>query len=310
MEAITIEINQEGILDFVKKSSLSKWKNRYVRLVDGGIYIYKTDKDEDFKCIDLEFSVLDSNPKEAGNRPNSFLIRDSHNKAFLFSANTSQEYNKWLENVKRSTGKKNSGCPTFDSAVAKREGRNDIMFRAKKNISGKIASSGVGKSGLKKLIPEEGRELIGSVKKIIKRVSNEEKANEMEKNILKILIKVFFYIDSKAIQIGDLAKVDRALRDGFNHLDRAFRYYGVKKAADLVVILEKASTALKEAEHETVTLLTPFFRPHNIQLIRNTFAFLGSLDFFTKVWDDLEIEDDLFLLISALNKYTQIELIY
>jgi len=308
MEPTTIEVLHQGILDFAKKSSLStKWKNRYIRLVEGGIYIYKTDKDEDYKCIDIETVVLDINP--GGSRPNTFSLKDTH-KTFLFSANTAGEFTKWTDNIKKSIGKKNIGEPVFDSSVAKREGRNDIMFRAKKNISGKIASSGVGKSGLKKLIPEEGRELIVSVKKIIKRVANEEKANEMEKNIIKILIKVFFYIDSKAIQIQDLVKLDKHLRDAFNHLDRAFRYYGVKKAADLVMILEKASDSFKQAEGETILLLTPYFRPENIQKIRNTFGFLGSLEFFNKVWDDHEIEDDLFLLISALNKYTQIELIY
>eukprot|EP01132_Coremiostelium_polycephalum_P006829 gene6829-8470_t len=304
-----VDIQHQGILDFAKKSTLSglKWKNSYVRLLPGGIFIYKTDKDEHYKFIDIELAHIDESPTIS--RSNCFTIKSSNNKITYFSANSITEFSKWVEQVKICIGKKNIGEPVFDHSVAKREGRTDIMFRAKKNLSGKIASSGVGKSGLKKLIPEEGRELITSVKKIIRRVSNDEKANEIEKNIIKILVKVFFQIENKTIQIPDLAKVDKALRDAFNHLDRAFRYYGVRKASDLIAIFEKASAALKQAETETIVLFTPYLSPVNIQKVKSTFAFLGSVDFFSKVWDDMEIEDDLFLLISALNKYTQIEII-
>eukprot|EP01133_Synstelium_polycarpum_P013672 gene13672-16100_t len=252
--------------------------------------------------------MFEASPANA-NRPNTFSVRNSSNKVTYFSTNTAAEYTAWSESIKQCIGKKNLGVPIFHHESAKREGRTDVLFRAKKNISGKIASSGVGKSGLKKLIPEEGRELISSVKKIIRRVSNEEKANETEKNIIKILVKVFFQIDNKTVQLQDLAKVDKSLRDAFNLLDRAFRFYGVKRASDLAPILGKASAALKDAENESVILFTPYLRPDNIQKMRTTFAFLGSLEFFTKVWDDMEIEDDLFLLISALNKYTQIEII-
>ncbi|EFA82815.1 hypothetical protein PPL_04510 [Heterostelium album PN500] len=305
-------VTYEGILDVAKKSSLHslKYKNSYVRLVPGGLYVYRTEQDDDFKCVDIEFAMLDITPAN-NTRPHTFSVRNSSNKVTYFSANSQQEFESWTEHVKTCTGKKNVGVPMIsnDGAV-KREGRTDVLFRAKKNISGKIASSGVGKSGLKKLIPEEGRELISSVKKIIRRVSSEDKANEIEKNIIKILVKVFFQIDSKTIELQDLAKVDKALREAFNNLDRAFRFYGVKKSTDLMPIFEKVSQALKDAENESVLLFSPYLRPHNIQKMRTTFAFIGSTEFFSKVWDDMEIEDDLFLLVSALNKYTQIEIIH
>ncbi|EGG21978.1 hypothetical protein DFA_01864 [Cavenderia fasciculata] len=312
MEPNTVVVMQEGILDIAKKSSLHglKFKTCYARLVHGAIYIYKTQHDDNFKCVDIEFALLDTN-QNATTRPNTFAVRNSSNKVIYLSSNSSSEFTQWSEKVKECLGKKNNaGAPiVVGNGEVKREGRTDVLFRAKKNISGKIAASGVGKSGLKKLIPEEGRDLISSVKKIIKRVSNEEKANEIEKNIIKILVKVFFQIDNKTIEIQEFAKVDKALREAFNQLDRAFRFYGVKKGTDLLPIFDKSAAALKEAENEAVTLFSPYLRPHNLQKLKSTFAFLGSADFFIKVWDDMEIEDDLFLLISALNKYTQIEII-
>ncbi|KYR02516.1 hypothetical protein DLAC_11476 [Tieghemostelium lacteum] len=307
----TIEIVHQGILDYTKKQSLIglKWKNRYVRLVNGGIYIYNNEKDPKYKLLDIEFAVLIPT-SEGITRPNSFSIRDANNKLVYFSCNTTSDHQKWCELVKKCIGQKNAGEPQFDQTVVKREGRNDVLFRAKKNISGKIASSGVGKSGLKKLIPEEGRELINGFKKIVKRTTNDDKANEMEKNLIKILVKVFFQLDNKSVQVQDVVGIDKHLRDGFNLLDKAFRFYGVKRGSELSPILEKAANALKEAENETCKVFAPYLRPHNLQKIRNTYALLASQDFLVKVWDDPEIEDELFLLISALNKYTQIELSY
>ncbi|GAM20972.1 hypothetical protein SAMD00019534_041470, partial [Acytostelium subglobosum LB1] len=306
-----ITATHEGILDVAKKTTLhgTKFKSNYVRLVPGGLYIYLTDQDDTFKCIEIEFAMLDASPQN-NTRPYTFSVRNSSNKVTFFSTNTQQEFDKWIEMIKSCSGKKNAGIPLVQhDASVKREGRTDVLFRAKKNISGKIVSSGVGKSGIKKMIPEEGRELISAIRKIIKRVSSEEKANEIEKNIIKILVKVFFQIDNKAVQMQDLAKVDRALRDAFDNLDRAFRFYGVRKSADLVPLFTKVSTSFKIAETESVALFSPYLRPHNLQKMRTTFTFLGSVEFFSKVWDDSEIEDELFLLVSALNKYTQIEII-
>jgi hypothetical protein len=60
------------------------------------------------------------------------------------------------------------------------------LFRAKKNISGKLATSSAGKKAIRKNANEETVALIESVHTIIERTYGKKQADEIEKGIIKV----------------------------------------------------------------------------------------------------------------------------
>jgi len=76
----------------------------------------------------------------------------------------------------------------------------------KKNVAGKVATSGAGKGVLKDMIGAEGVTLINYIKDVIKLVDGKKKATEIENNIIKIGVKIILLFRNKDITFEELSK--------------------------------------------------------------------------------------------------------
>lgn len=79
--------------------------------------------------------------------------------------------------------------PSNDDAVVPKHKRASMITKAKKNITGKVVSSSMGRDALKSIMDEEARDNFGLFKQIMANEFGEEKAAEIEGDIIKLVVK-------------------------------------------------------------------------------------------------------------------------
>lgn len=79
--------------------------------------------------------------------------------------------------------------PSNDDAVVPKQKRASVLTKAKKNITGKVVSSSMGRDALKSILDEDARENFGLFKQLLVSEFGEEKANEIEADIIKLMVK-------------------------------------------------------------------------------------------------------------------------
>lgn len=183
--------------------------------------------------------------------------------------------------------------------------KGSLMFRAKKNISGKVATSALMKQ---KVLNEETRHLLDALVAVVEKVTDQKTAAEVEKQIIKMVLKGYFQYDKGTITMNEFRQIDGVLRKAFNQMDKLFGYYQVRAASQLTEAFAKTAAMLQEASVAVLALLEPHVRPENIAKMKASLAVVCDANFLYKVWDCASLEQDLLSLISAMNKYTQIEL--
>jgi len=156
----------------------------------------------------------------------------------------------------------------------------------------------------------EAKALLKALRKIIEVVEGDsKKAEEIERNILKLLVKAKIHADNKAITLKDFLKADQPLRQSFEILNDCFDYYEDDKNERIQkLLLEKffkVERLLREVEKITSNMLKPHLQPKSLNRLKVVFDYLASTAFLTKVWNTPNIYDDLFQLVNAMNRYTQ-----
>jgi hypothetical protein len=116
------------------------------------------------------------------------------NVTFIASLGGQSEFEDWIQALKKNKDLDESAPPAKE-----RRKRDSVMTRMKKRVAGNAATSPLGKKVVKSIINEETSALLNALKRIIKKVSGQKKADEIEKNIIKIAIKSFMLVENKKI---------------------------------------------------------------------------------------------------------------
>lgn len=290
---------KEGVLEWQKKTKLSgkKWNLIYVALTAGGLHVFKDVNDlYPTKSISLETATTDSGDKS---KSFSFSIKTSKGTKF-FAGDSDTDAGEWIAAIKSVSGKK----MTLPPRKSHRE-KDSMLFRAKKNISGKVATSALMKQ---KVLNEETRQLLDALVAVVEKVTDAKTAASVEKQIIKMVLKGYFQFDKGNITMAQFKSIDGILRKAFNQVDKLFGYFQVRAASQLGEGFTKTAALLQEASAAVITLLEPHVRAENIAKMKEALAVISNADFLYKVWDCPQLEPDLLSLITAMNKYTQIEL--
>lgn len=208
----------------------------------------------------------------------------------------------WVEAIKNASGRKMTVPPKKTEG---QRGKESILFRAKKNISGKVATSALMKQ---KVLNEETRQLLDALVAVVEKVTDAKTAANVEKQIIKMVLKGYFQFDKGNITMEKFRTIDGVLRKAFNQVDKMFSFYQVRAASQLTEGFTKTAGLLQEAASAVISLLEPYVRAENIARMKEALAVITNAEFLFKVWDCPTLEQDLLALTSAMNKYTQIEL--
>jgi len=234
-----------------------------------------------------------------------FVLRNDESD-YLFGTDEEEEYNSWVAAIESSM--KKQPCPPLKKE--KRLSRAQQMaFKAKKSVIQKAATSAVGKKAIRSNAPEEVKNLVNSMKRVVEReAKSAKKADEIEAAVFKIGIKAYLLMDSGQLKIHDLLAADKPLRAGLEVLQRIHDHAKFTRNPNEKLMYEKlgeVNANLQQGRDVLIKILSPHVKPKTIILIKDTIDYLGNPDRLMKIFQDDTLGDDLQELISAAEHYTQ-----
>jgi hypothetical protein len=210
-----------------------------------------------------------------------------------------------------SSSSSNQNSPSPNSPVgttlkgSKRGSSSSLMTRAKIGMVNKVVTSSIGR----KALPKEMSQLLKSLRKIVSKVILPKKADDVEKAILKLTVKVRFLVDDKKVILKELARADIPLRQGFDIFVSVFEYYGDPRIR-LDKKFNQAAKCFNDVKDILLSMLTPYLSKKYIDRFNLVFSVIGDEKFYLKVWNNADLFYELFMLTNSMSKYTQIHRYY
>lgn len=290
-----------------KNSSQKKWKAYYFNLIDGSLHYYTYPDDAEPKAsIQLQGLELIRDVAEEGAKT-KFVFQIKGGKRDLhLCAEDDEDRKSWCDAIEAGFSKETA--PPLKKE--KRKGRaQELAFKMKKNAVGKAVASPLGKRAIRSQAPEEVRNLVGALRRIIERESkSSKKAGEIEEAIFKVGIKSYFLIEGEKVTMEDLLVADKPLRSALELLAKCHDHAKYSRNPNEKLLVEKFDEVSKML-HEGASILTKTLSPHlkakNVSLIKETVDYLGDPVRLLRIFKDTTLDEDLQELMSACEHYTQ-----
>eukprot|EP01123_Difflugia_compressa_P009165 TRINITY_DN294_c0_g1_i6.p1 TRINITY_DN294_c0_g1~~TRINITY_DN294_c0_g1_i6.p1 ORF type:complete len:351 (-),score=91.84 TRINITY_DN294_c0_g1_i6:294-1346(-) len=300
----TVKVSRVGYINCRLKKK--DWKAVYCVLIGGSFYYYKSSSDQQPKgTIDLSAHKVVVHPSDAKDkRKFVFSVQKGDEQMFVGSCANEQELNSWTTAITANLEKEKAEPPTATAQKAKK--KKSLISRAQNKAATTTATSTLGKKVMKAIINDETTTLINALKHIVKAQSHDaKKADELEKNIIKIAVKAFLLIENKILTADDFLVADKPLRDAFELMVKVFNGRGRVKDDKITAALTKVEELLKKAEEIITNLLAPHLTSKNMLRISSTFSIIANSEFLNSVFRNDGLEGDLDKLIDAMEYYTQ-----
>jgi hypothetical protein len=210
------------------------------------------------------------------------------------------DFQEWVQALRKNKDLDEAAAPSKE-----RRKKDSVMVRMKKRVAGNAATSPLGKKVVKSIINEETTALLNAMKRIVKKVDGQKKAEELEKNIIKIAVKAFMLVENKKLNGDDFLAADAPLREAFELLIKCFNAKSRVQEHVLKDALKRVETIVKRAEQVITGLLAPHLTNKNMYRLQNTFGYLSNAEFLQKVFLDDTLDSEVEKLIDAMEYYTQ-----
>jgi len=274
-------------------------------LIGGSFYWYRSVNDTEPRgSIDLSgFKILSPLDLKGEKKKLIFAIQKGEENSFIGSCSGELELKTWITAITTNLDKEKCSPPTVTSQKGKKQG---VMTRLQKGAASKTATSALGKKVMKAIVNEETTTLLTALKLIVKAESGSaKKAEDLEKNIIKIAVKAFLLIENKTLHADDFLVADKPLREGFELMVKVFNGRGRVRDDKITSALVKVEELLKKAEEVITNLLAPHLKPKNMLRISSTFGCIANEQFLNIVFRNDALEPELEKLIDAMEYYTQ-----
>jgi len=273
-------------------------------LIGGSFYWYKTaNSQEPIGGCDLRDCRIDNNVKVGNKDCFSILSGDDEGELFVGYLTSETTRDSWVEILNVHKEMDPESFPEREDVKSKKK---NIMNRTKSKVVSKTATSAIGKKVMKAIINEETATLLDALKKIVKKESgNSKRAEDLEKNIIKISVKSYLLIEKGKLEGESFLKADAPLREAFELLSRCYNQKGRVNQEVFFNALLKVEALLKQSEEIITNILAPFLTTKNIYRISSAFGTLADAKFLQRVFYDETLDEDLGKLIEAMDYYTQ-----
>lgn len=186
-----------------------------------------------------------------------------------------------------------------------------LSYRAQKAFGSKFAGSKAGAATLTS-VDEDINKLTAALKDLVKTDSGKEKADYIHRGISKLIVKAAIEWNRETVTVKDLRAIDTPLRASFNMIDKLFQVYKRRKGSEMKDQFKAACDQLSKAVDMVHNMLKPFLTAKNMMLLQDIGEYLCNPEWWIGIWDkdDPEgtIENNLYELVHAMARYTQIEL--
>jgi len=157
---------------------------------------------------------------------------------------------------------------------------------------------------MKAIINEETTTLLTALKNIVSK-EDVKRAEDLEKNIIKIAVKAYLLIERNKLDGEEFLKADRPLRAAFEQLARCYNGRFRVPVDVFMEALVRVESMLREAEEIITNLLAPHLTAKNLFRISSAFGTIADSKFLSRVFNDDSLEEELEKLIDAMEYYTQ-----
>jgi hypothetical protein len=283
------------------------WTAVFCILIEGTLFFYKSSTDPDpkgsfdLKDFTMTFTVEPSDSK--AKKKNTFQINKEKKTVFEGALSSPDDLNGWKTALEAAKSKAPGSAPDRSGMKA---GKASAGMKVKKAAASKTANSAVGKKVMKAIVNDETTTLINALKALVTVESGSpKKADEMEKNIIKIAVKAYILVDNKDIKGEQFLVADKPLRDAFNLLVKVFNGRGRAKKERVIEALQRVEADLKKAEKVITELLQPYISAKNMFRLSTIFSTVANLKFLETVFYNDTVESELEKLVDAMDYYTQ-----
>lgn len=315
------DLNVVDCAGFVEvKRAKKDWKPYYTIIMRGSIFLYK----DAAVCIFLEGFradlLQDSKPVDEGTihvkgytvnltptikKANVIELTSSDGKSdILFGAASVTEFTKWSKAISDAHGKEAATEPPARDSITKKK-KEGLMARSKKKLAGDIATSGLGKKVIKSILNEETSALLQAIKKIIAKLDSKKKSDEIEKNVIKIVVKAYLLTENKKLDSEAFLQADKPMRSAFDLLGRVFNNRHRAKPEQIAEALGKVESFFKKTEQVFIELLSPHLSPKNMIRLNSIFGYMANAEFLQRAFDDPSLDEEIEKLVDAMEYYTQ-----
>jgi hypothetical protein len=305
---VVVVADKEGFLEFLKPSKdpnnpkkKDEWVKYYFKLFGGSLYFYEKEKAKKAKGL---LQLKDIQVAEA-NKEKKFLITlSAGGQTFTIAAPDQKSSTEWANSFKANTNK-----ATVNLQLKGEASNSGILFKAKKNIAGKAASSGLGKTVMKKVIDDEIKQLLTCIKNIIAvEGGSKEYADKLERNTIKITVKAYFLWENKTIPIEEFLKIETPLKQALRILIAVFDHIEkVKDPSMRAGILDEKFTVvavlLDTVKDSLVKLLSPHLSAKSMNRVQETFETIARRDFLLNSYNNESLRPDLTHAINFGRNY-------
>jgi len=255
------------------KLGRNKWKCKHMKLVQGHLLLFKRIEDEEPARVYFlkECEIV----KEFGGNTKkefSFGIR-TPTATRLFAVESKDCYDEWFRFIEAAI---QPSVPLPDDASPDRRKRVSVMQKAKKNIAGKVVSSSLGRDALKSVLDEEMRDNFALFKELLVSEFGEEKAEVLEKDIVKLIVKAHFAYENRSLESEHQQALQSLTRKCCYLLTGA---YGMQLEDKKKQVLERAANVITDAQGVVEKAMKPALTPKNFARIATVFTSIGSTTF-------------------------------
>eukprot|EP01130_Rhizamoeba_saxonica_P005782 TRINITY_DN228_c0_g1_i1.p1 TRINITY_DN228_c0_g1~~TRINITY_DN228_c0_g1_i1.p1 ORF type:complete len:327 (-),score=62.74 TRINITY_DN228_c0_g1_i1:132-1064(-) len=296
-EEISIQQTME-----LRLAGAKKFQVFYVVLYGATLFYYKDASAENPKgMVDLS-PDHEVNQSEFKKKDNVFSVTLCDEEVISGSVATQRELNEWIAIIEFNKELETTNAP--DRSGSKKK-KGSAMKRAKKKAVQKSATSGLGKKIMKMVVNDETTKILHALKAIVKKdTGSSKRAEEIEKNLIKLMVKTVLLIEDKKLTPHQFIVVDRPLRQAFSILLTCFNGKDNVQPEDLLEALHKVELMMRTAQDQLTTLLESQLKAKNVMLIASTFALLADAEFLHRTIMDDSLTLEMERLVEAMEFYT------
>jgi len=193
-----------------------------------------------------------------------------------------------------------SGAPTPAPSKEKRKS-DSVIFRAKKNVASKAATSGAGKKAISKVIPPAVNNMLNTLEIVLEKIAP-DRAKGLYNTLIKVMVKANFQVDKKTLTLDDFQPLYRPLRAVFEELCKSYDKY--QKGEGSTIEWTLVTKYFQSIEGVLSKLMRPYMKPANILKLKEFFDFMGSKGFQQSLFESPKVATEVKELITFFREYS------
>jgi hypothetical protein len=293
------------IKEYTNTKLMDKWKLNWCFLDGCSLFVYKNyEKTAPYLTLDLRTLTLGD--QNHSNRQFSLSLQTAEHHKWVACC-TAPELAQWRQAFLRASRRPPVPVPVARPPVPPHQRTNTSLYKIKKSVAGRAATSKMGEVLLMKMFGEDIHHLFHTIKKVMAKHCSKPVANRVHKILIRLTVKIAFLFEKRVLSVATLSEVDRPLREAMELLSKFYnarvrRYPKSFPVAETFARIEQLS---RQAEEELVRKIQPYLSPKNLNNIHFVFETIANGPFLQRVFSDLDIADELDELDDVITAYTQ-----